>query len=366
MSTQLQLSPTPHLLAKPSFSRPTLTIPDFLAQNRPSCDNVSESTVASLNNLAHYLHDDIEFTNKDIEQLERIEEVLTQERIIKEDHEKDLLKIRNNMEKIMTSQYPTHIKVKLMESMSESLKTKMDCIREFNKAYKEKILRLERARNYMLALNIIRSWIKLANIEVEDGQLDELLRMSHRSNTIPFMRTEEENPETEQQEELESERIVYNKLEHVIVSLKEMKIPIMIAYENTKDDHLELQNLLEDRKLLLEQKLRDIEVFKNKVAKDEIIEANKENIDPKLFMSTPRSKPKLKDVYLGFEDKSQDLGGSRMALSMISHAKTPKKTPSKISQVFGKWFGGKKSNKIQESLTMPTEVNVSEVYVPTV
>jgi len=252
----------------------------------------------------------------------------------------------------------------------------MDCIRECNKAYKEKILRLERARNYMLALNIIRSWIKLANIESEDGQLDELLRMSHRSNTIPFMterlRTEEveENPEnniTEQQEDLESERIMHNKLEHVIVSLKEMKIPILIAYENTKDDYLDLQNLLEDRKLLLEQKLRDIEVFKKEVAKDEMIEANKENIDPKLFMSTPRSKLTLKDVYLGFEDKSQDLGGSRMALSVMSHTKTPKKTPSKISQVFGKWFGGKKSNKVQEKFTMPTEdLNVSEVYIPTV
>ena len=61
------------------------------------------------------------------------------------------------------------------------------------------------------------------------------------------LRTEEESPENnmkDQQEALENERIMHNKLEHVIVSLKQMKIPIMIAYENTKDDHHVLQNLL--------------------------------------------------------------------------------------------------------------------------
>lgn len=61
---------------------------------------------------------------------------------------------------------------------SESLRTKMDCIRECNKAYKEKILRLERARNYMLALNIIRAWIKSAQIDIDNSQLDECFRIS--------------------------------------------------------------------------------------------------------------------------------------------------------------------------------------------
>jgi len=60
MSTQFQHSPTPHLLAKPSFRPPFLTIPEFPLNMRGSLDNVSESTVASINNLAHYLQDDIE------------------------------------------------------------------------------------------------------------------------------------------------------------------------------------------------------------------------------------------------------------------------------------------------------------------
>jgi len=337
---------------------------------RGSLDNVSESTVASINNLAHYLQDDIEFTNKDLEALERLEEALTQERIIKENHEKDLLRIKNNMENIMTSQHPLHIKVKLMGSMSESLRTKMDCIRECNKAYKEKILRLERARNYMLALNIIRAWIKSAQIDIDNNHLDECFRISTTSNMIPFltksMQTEENNNDNGLAEGLESERVTHNKLEHVIVSLKQIKIPITIAYENTRDDFHVLQNLLKERKAILEQKLRDIEDLKRKVAKDEVTEYNNnENINPQLSKSsTPRNK--LRDVYLGFEDKSLDLGGSRMALSTLGQAKTPKKTPSKISQVFGKLFSGKKLSKKVVEKSLPTEeLNVSEVYIPT-
>ena len=71
------------------------------------------------------------------------------------------------------------------------------------------------------------------------------------SNTIPFltesMQTEENNDNNELKdslEALENERITHNKLEHVIVSLKQIKILITIAYENTKDDYHVLQNLL--------------------------------------------------------------------------------------------------------------------------
>ena len=109
--------------------------------------------------------------------------------------------------------------------------------------------------------------------------------------------------------------------------------------------------------------MRDLEELKRKVAKEETPEeANKENLNPRLLQSTPRSKPKLKEIYLGFEDKTQELAGPRMALSMISVAKTPK-TPSKISQVFGKLFSGKKAKKGPEMITLPTE---EQVYLPTV
>ncbi len=63
MSTQFHHSPTPNLLAKSSFRPPFLTIPEFSPNVRASLDNVSESTVASINNLAHYLQDDIEVSD---------------------------------------------------------------------------------------------------------------------------------------------------------------------------------------------------------------------------------------------------------------------------------------------------------------
>jgi len=58
------------------------------------------------------------------------------------------------------------------------------------------------------------------------------------------MQTEENNNDNGLAEGLESERVTHNKLEHVIVSLKQIKIPITIAYENTRDDFHVLQNLL--------------------------------------------------------------------------------------------------------------------------
>lgn len=68
---------------------------------------------------------------------------------------------------------------------------------------------------------------------------------------IPFltesMQTEENHDDEDMKdsvEALENERITHNKLEHVIVSLKQIKIPITIAFENTKDDYHDLQNLL--------------------------------------------------------------------------------------------------------------------------
>ena len=95
-----------------------------------------------------------------------------------------------------------------------------------------------------------------------------------------------------------------------------------------------------------------IEDLKRKVAKQDTYENNKENVNP-FGGKNNKGKVKLRDIYMDYEGKNQELNMSKMNtsstnMSMIQEASF------RVSQVFGKWFKSKQQTNNDNILT--TEV----------
>lgn len=93
------------------------------------------------------------------------------ERAQKQNYERDLIRIKNSMQKIMDSNFPVSMKIKLMESTkylncillyitcnSELLQTKLTFIKENSKNTQEIIMRLEGITNYKTSLSVLKNW----------------------------------------------------------------------------------------------------------------------------------------------------------------------------------------------------------------
>jgi len=166
----------------------------------------------------------------------------------------------------------------------------------------------------------------MANIKEEKDQMGSDLKENgtNRENQEGLMITE-------------NEAALNNKLEAVVILLKQASIPFVIALENTKDDLNDLQSQVKQRKMILEERLRLMEEIKRKVLKNDIQINDKENVKPKT---------KLRDVYLDFEEKSVEVSMSRINTSNMS---VFQEASSKISNAFGKLFKRKES-KVPEKI----------------
>ncbi len=147
----------------------------------------------------------------------------------------------------------------------------------------------------------------------------------------------------------ENEAALNNKLEAVVILLKQAAIPFVIALENTRDDFDDVQNQVKQRKTILEERLRLVEELKQKVVKNDLVVNDKENVNPtNIVKNSNNKKTKLRDVYLDFEEKTLEMSMSRV--NATTNMSVLQEASSKISSAFGRLFKGKKENRVPDKI----------------
>lgn len=103
---------------------------------------------------------------------------------------------------------------------------------------------------------------------------------------------------------------------------------------------------LKVKKKLLEEKLRLVEDVKKEISKIDSRNYYKENMNPK---KTDDNNAKLRNIYMNYEDKAQDLSLSRIGIN--NNTTVFHEASSKMSKAFGKLFKSKKQKAPENILT---------------
>jgi len=232
---------------------------------------------------------------EDEEDLQELEKVLNKDTILQHSYQKEFEKLSNDIQKVMNSEYPIRIKMEMLQAIKENLKTKSQSLAEINQNTKDMIISLEKISSHSSYLESTQRWSNLAkntsllltnttNFTENSGSKASPSFLSNSPKNFEFLEEEQKMLKEMQQEN--------ERMEELIVNLKQTRNMILINIENSKDSAEEYQQLYQERKRAFEHALKRIEELKLQISIQSMTKGRSENL-----IFSPKGSEINKTVY---------------------------------------------------------------------
>jgi len=168
------------------------------------------------------------------EEFQGVEQILNRDTIPQSTYKNDFEKLRKEMQEVMNSSHSISIKSQMLQGILENLKTKFQCLTESNQDTKNMIISMEKISSHSSFLQTSQRWKEINHLTTHLTE-----------NNFP------ENQETrESLEYLEEEDKMIKEMKHenermeeLIVNLKQTRNSLLVGLENSKDGAEEYQHL---------------------------------------------------------------------------------------------------------------------------
>jgi DNA repair exonuclease SbcCD ATPase subunit len=198
--------------------------------------------------------------------------------------ESEMEAMKQQFDKIKQSNLATPIKIQLMYSVRDTLRTKMKLIENSNKQFKERIINFEKIHDYTTNLDLIKHGNlkkspppELIQQSPEEFNKQKLLKHGLLGSDDPKTCTSsfvssQSTADSYLDENKEIETIIqdHKRLEETIVVLKTNRNNLALTIDDLKDEVCQLKMIVDEKNQILQSKVRHLEELTKRISKAKI------------------------------------------------------------------------------------------------